>query len=624
MKIKKRQKENIITDENANYKNFLAYTIAVFLIIFPFCVYSHVEQLSELAQQYFSNTEGYTADFFLYHKEILLVTFSVWLVLFFIGEHIYPEHPVGDIPLRRESARVTLYLVGIYALFILLSTMFAKDTQTALWGSCTEYEGIPALVGYLVLFLAGYNYFQSEHRRKILRKALIILMTVISILALVEFFYKPIYELGFMKYLIAPAEYRKMACSLSNKEFIGRVTLSFYNPGYLGGLCAMLLPVCFGFAYEEEKKCRKILYFLLNTGLCFTLLGAGSTGAFLAAMVGMVILFFSLRREKKRLLLAVGELAIILSIGFCMTNTISAGKLGEKLFYVATNQSRGVQQKEQFMVSCMELTEGKLRVSTGEREFVVEEGVIEYLVLETLKFTDKNGNEIPTKVDETGILHLQKEGYEAVQFTYNGSYLSMDLGYEDTVDFYVTENGFALVGQNGVALEQIPQSQITSNSLKKLYPVATGRGYMWVNTIPLLKECLFIGKGPGNFVYVFPQNEVVGLLNTHGSYKFVVDKPHNWYLQIAVNTGVISLIAVLGLMFRYFGRGAYEYCIQSRKERGSVFEKTLWAGLMVFCITGLVNDSIVAVNPIFWLLFGVGSCAVDNRRGQRKTGGQET
>lgn len=633
MRSKYRKKTKVIKNENIKYKNFLVHTIMVFLCIFPFCVYSHVEQLSELAQKYFPNTKGYTADFFLYHKEKLLFIFAVWLLLFFVGEHIYPEHPIRDIPLRRKTARVTLILIGIYAVCILLSALFSIDKATALWGSCTEYEGIAALFGYLVLFLAGYNYFQSDYHRKILKRGITVLITAICVLALVEFFCGAIYEMGFMKYLIAPEEYRDMAASLSNKEFSGKVTLSFYNPGYLGGLCAMLLPISFGFAFEEEKVWKKCLYLLLAGGLMFTLLGAGSTGPFLAAVAGMFLLFFCLRVDRKQLLLTTGYFFCVLAGIFFLTNMMTKGGMMERFFSVATNQSGQEQQKERFAVTYMELKGRTLEVSTGKHSFQMEEGVSEYLVLETLKFTDENGEEIQTSIDEDGVLYLLGDGYKAVKFTHNGTYLSMELGYDDTVDFYVTEEGFFLVGQNGVALAEIPQSEIKSEFLKELYPIATGRGYMWINTLPILKECLVIGKGPGNFVYAFPQNEVVGLLNTHGSCKFVVDKPHSWYLQIAVNTGVLSLVCVLGLMFRYIKGGIKDYCIrkknekkefkqkESSKETGVIFEKALWAGLTAFCITGLVNDSIVAVNPVFWLLFGVGSCAVDNRRNKERSGG---
>lgn len=616
MKAKYRKKTRVIEDENVKYKNFLVHTIAVFLCVFPFCVFSHVEHLSELAQKYFKNTEGYTADFFLYHKEKFLLIFAIWLVLFFVGEHIYPKHPIKNIPLKSKAARITLILLGIYALCISISALFSKDKVTTIWGSCTEYEGIIALLGYLVLFLAGYNYFRSEYHRKILKRAIVVLMTVISVLAIIEYFSGPIYEISFMKYLIAPAEYREMAASLSNKEFLGKITLSFYNPGYLGGLCAMLLPISFGLAYETEIRWKKILYLLLTAGLGFTLLGTGTTGPFIATIVGMLVLIFGLRTDKKRLFTNIGYVLGIFGIVFLMTNIVTEGKMTERLFSVVTNQSNQEQQTQRFMVTNMQIEGETLEVSTKEHSFNVEMDDSEDSVLEALKFTDDNGFEIPTTIDADGTLHLLTEGYEAVEFTYNGLYLSMDLGYEDTVDFYVTEEGFALVGQNGAALGKIPETEIKSEFLKSLYPIATGRGYMWVNTLPVLKECILIGKGPGNFAYAFNQNEVVGLLNTHGSYKFVVDKPHNWYLQIAVNTGLLSLVCVLVLMFRYIKGGVNCYWMSKNhsKEEGMVFAKALWAGLIAFCVTGLVNDSIVAVNPIFWLLFGVGSCAVDNMR----------
>lgn len=601
MKVK-RKEAIVIREEDLKYKDRFAFTIIVFLNLLPFCVFSHVEQLPETAQQYFQNTNGYIADFFLYHKEKLLVIFAVWLILFFIGEHIYPKNPARDIPLRSKTARVTLLCVGIYAVTIVLSTVFAEDGQTALWGSCTEYEGMMALLAYLVLFLAGYNYFRGAYRREMLKKGLVVFMTVLSVLAVVESCYKPIYEIGFMKYLIAPPEYREMAAGLSNVGFQGKTVLSFYNPGYLGGLCAMLIPIGFGFAYEEEKRPKRICYLLLNAGLWFTLLGTGVTGAFFAAAAGMIILFLSLRKDKKKLLSNAGIWILVMLLMLVLANLVTKGAVADRIFAVVTNEDKIKKSDEYFAVEEMELTDGRLRVSSGKGTFFIGKDVIE----------DEAGKEIPMELGADGVLHLLPEKLKAVSLTYDGRVLALDLGYEDTVDFYVTEDGLKLVGQNGMALDEIPQSRVKRELLKKCYPLATGRGYMWANTLPILKECILIGKGPGNFAYAFVQNEVVGLLNTHGSYKFVIDKPHSWYLQTAVSTGVISLLAVLVLIFRYLGRGIVTYCIQNKKQK--VFEKALWSGLFAFCITGLVNDSIVAVNPIFWLLFGVGSCAVDNNK----------
>lgn len=616
---KHKKKRNKRQEEAASYKRVVVYTIAGFLCLLPLCVYSHLERLSPLAARYFSHTQGYTAEFFLYHKEMLLTAFAAWLILFFVGEHIYPKNPVKEIPLRSREARVTLILAGTYALLVLLSTLFARDRRTALVGSCTEYEGVLALLAYIILFLAGYNYFREERCRKLLKGGIVILMTVVSLLALTEYFYGPIYELPFMKYLIAPKELREMAASLSGEVYRGRITLSFYNPAYLGGLCAMMLPICFGFAWEEKQKLRKILYLLLVSGICFTLVGCGTSGPFFAAVVGMAALFLALQGKWRQLLCTLGELLALLAVGFLLVNTLSQGRLGARIASVVTNGDAHMQANEKFALKSMELKEGELKVSSKEAGFSVRvkgsieahDGMTGTGIPEFLEIRDETGAEITGGVDKDGGVLLEGEEYEAVRLYCDGSYLLLDLGYEDTVNFYVTAKGLALIGQNGDALLEIPQPEVKNSFLRKLYPLATGRGYAWVNTLPILKESLLLGKGPGHFVYSFPQHEVVGLMNTHGNYRFVIDKPHNWYLQIAVNTGVLSLLAVLWLMLRYFIRGAGYVMRKKAAEVGASFEKALWAGLLAFCITGVVNDSIVAVNPIFWIMFGIGSCEID-------------
>ena len=361
----KRSKRKKYEKDEAGYQRLLVVTILIFLNVVPFFVYSHVELLPELAQEYFANKEGYTADFFLYWKEMLLSAFAVWLVLFFIGERIYPEHPIKNIPLRNKNAKITLRAAGVYVGCLFVSTILSKEKRTALVGCCTEYEGMLALLAYVVLFLAGYNYFQKKRDRELLKYGLTILMSVIAVLALVESFYQPIYEIDFMKYLIAPAEYREMAASLSNQEYRGRVTLSFYNPAYLGGLCAMLLPICFGFAYEENRKWKRWCYLLLTASILFTLLQTGSTGAFLGAVLGMVLLCLMLRRDRRRLLAAAGRLMLLLAAGFLLMNFLSDGKAAEKVVSVVKNQDKW-ESTTPFPVTEIKIEGEGVRVSSRE------------------------------------------------------------------------------------------------------------------------------------------------------------------------------------------------------------------------------------------------------------------
>lgn len=59
-------------------------------------------------------------------------------------------------------------------------------------------------------------------------------------------------------------------------------------------------------------------------------------------------------------------------------------------------------------------------------------------------------------------------------------------------------------------------------------------------------------------------------------------------------------------MFVCHKRGKGVWDSEQSVVTDSIFAGTLHIALVAFAIMGLVNDSIVAVDPIFWLLCGVG------------------
>ena len=73
----------------------------------------------------------------------------------------------------------------------------------------------------------------------------------------------------------------------------------------------------------------------------------------------------------------------------------------------------------------------------------------------------------------------------------------------------------------------------------------------WSRTLPLLKDNILLGTGPDTFLLAFPNDDYVAMSN--GGYATeLITKPHNMYLQIAVQTGVLSLICFLVFYFWYF------------------------------------------------------------------------
>jgi len=133
----------------------------------------------------------------------------------------------------------------------------------------------------------------------------------------------------------------------------------------------------------------------------------------------------------------------------------------------------------------------------------------------------------------------------------------------------------------------------------------SGRGHIWNNTLPLLKDYLFVGIGANCYIFARPQNDYI--------YQSYVDipnlyevKPHSWYLQQWIETGMIGFLALLGFYLWYAIRSIRIY------RRASLHDGLTWIGIGIFCgtlaymVTGLANDSMVCTAPVFWIILGLG------------------
>ena len=157
----------------------------------------------------------------------------------------------------------------------------------------------------------------------------------------------------------------------------------------------------------------------------------------------------------------------------------------------------------------------------------------------------------------------------------------------------------------GMALMKLTEQEKSLDFLENHYHFANMRGYIWARTLPLLKKYFLLGSGPDTFLLVFPNNDLVGLYNS-GHVNEVITKPHCMYLQVGVQTGVPSLIALLVFFiwylidsFKLYWKHNYEGYLP--KIGVAIFVSTI--GYMILAIT---NDSCVATSPIFFALAGMG------------------
>ena len=87
-----------------------------------------------------------------------------------------------------------------------------------------------------------------------------------------------------------------------------------------------------------------------------------------------------------------------------------------------------------------------------------------------------------------------------------------------------------------------------------------------------------------------------------------MDKPHNYFLQIGINNGILYLLITLALFGIYFIKGIISGIKREFGESSYIFTATI-----AYMVTLLFNDSVVSVAPIFWCIFSMGVMLIGGR-----------
>lgn len=599
---KSKQIRKSVNDE-PGYKKIAALIIMISMAVIPWVTYMKVVKLDSVASEYFQNSDGLSADFFLYYKAVLVIILGIFIACFIIGENIFPDNIIKDTPVRSRNNRIMVIAAGIFILMTVLSAVFSRYHATVRRGSPSEYESVYVLAAYMLLFLGGMNYFCYENVSRLLKRIMLGLALVTIVLTCAEAFYKPLLEIGWIKNMITPSAYKWIVSDLRVSGFSDMVGLTFYNPNYYGGFCILIFPFMWNSFLTENKRIWQIIYGIASAGMIFCVLESQASASFYVLIAEILLTLIIHIRSIKHMWKRLTVYILVMMLVIIVTNVISGGKLFKYGKDIAANETIDeVNGKtDKFQLDDIKLENNKLRIIGPDRELciIVNDGI--------LQFMDGSGNKLMVS-NTDDVIHFDNEGYNMVSITLNSyNQIVIDLGYDDTIEFYVSDNMFYGVGQNGSKITEVSMDKRWG---KRLYPLFTGRGYAWVNTLPMLGKTIVIGHGAGTFAYYFKQNDYVGLLNTHGSTKFVIDKPHSMYLQTAMEEGCIALAAtliifVMAICNYLVNCKCVELCYNNKSHNLASIAGASFVAGVGFMIYGLVNDSMVTVNPVFWIILGI-------------------
>ena len=537
----------------------------------------------------------YQYDFFMHAKSIAFLVLIVWMLIVLADRVL----------IRRMQIRNWKYFIPLYLYLLLagLSTVLSVDKTLSLKGMWQQYESIWVLAGYVVAVFYCAQVIEKSADLKVICGALVVGAFLQGLIGLSQFIGKDFFSGGFGKKLMSAgidAAGNALQYQFSDAE--SSVYMASYNPNYAAVYIILVLPLILALFFVVKKQVSKIVCVILSILLLLCLYGSGSeTGLLVGGMLLVIaVIFAELIRKTTALKRGLGILLCLVLVcggigGYDMAKDHVLLNAIKKSVQKQTYNLEGIETDGEGVTLCYCGKKFKLipeKTEAGQSLTAVEDGKTSMTAswdndTQSFRFKDTvYDNWHYDTYEQDGVQYLLIQGKKLTWIFYK----------EEGSDRYVYLN------QNGKA-DEIKNA----NAVFKGYERAlSGRGYIWGRTIPLLPAHFLWGSGPDTFAVAFPQSDYVMRANTNfRMYQQLPTKAHNMYLQTALQTGVLSLICLLVFWIRYFLLFLNNIRKGEKKELFLLRCGTA-AGILGFLLMGMLNDSNLAVSPVFWCIMGMG------------------
>jgi len=516
---------------------------------------------------------------------------------------------IGIIILAPLSMMVTLIKRGFYkdkfiiillilALCFGISTIMSPFLPVALKGVSDRYEGVATLISYILITISTIGLIETKKELLILLGSGLFSLLIISAIGVGQFYGFDILQTDFGKKLILPSSQEHLVKTLRFKFNAGWIYSTFYNPNYGGSISVIFIaPIVVSIFYVKKKK-NLIGLFILYSFVFFLWFGCQSRAGLYSGMGTLIVfILFKFRlilRSYKRVIILIGLSATQLAFMTFLNPNYSLGNT-LTLKGGVYNNIREIDQVNGFTV--IQDKDSKLFIKGTPNNY-------------GLSFYDENKNVIPLSIIN-GAFHLNNEKYKNYSFTRSKKPSNLYImKYEEfQYELVVLKDGsIKTLGMRNKVIDIINPPRI--KALDGYEAKGTARFFIWSRSLPLVNKTGLFGSGPDTFSLLFPQNDIFGKrLGFGGLIKnknMFVDKPHNFFLQIILNTGIISFIIFFILTFWY---GLESLILYFKLPIENLFQIVGIAsafGVLAFLMSGMFNDSSVSSSPYFWFLLGVG------------------
>lgn len=569
----------------------------------PLIVIMHV--YDQGIDEHFWALTGKRIDLFLYYKMWAIILLAIVMSVKLIFQRKKYQIALDERIWTKRNMFQWFPLFG-YLVLVILSTCLSEYSKMGFFGAMEQYETVFTVIAYVMISYYAYRIIQCDKDIELIVDCQAICAAIVSVLWILQILGINFLNWGIIEILSEIIEGQSR--SLNSSNIMNSSTLA--NTNYVGVYCVILIILLTAMCFQIKKKKKLLLYIADIVLLSIMLIGSKALTSVIALGAVTIILLFAKMKvivKNKKVSIAV-FCALIAGIILVL---LFGGSFQNKLIYNLKQEKSGIRYDRDIVTN------------QDNVAYRIDEEWI-YLSFENgtegtkLAIKDKDGNNLKIMVVGDHTLVPEEEKYQGITIDF-GKINTMDYG------FLINEKdfGYSFVKHDNhywFYYKDELYSYLDTTKIERVQALdgyenfISGRGYIWARTLPLLKHSIVLGTGRDSFMMTFPNNDVFGKKGL-GFINVIITRPHNLYLQMMVQDGIIGTLlvffAVLFYMFRF---------LKNRKLKNSPIQEGIFWAVFAYGILGLANDSLVLTAPIVWLFLGIGIGGVSRAESEIKEG----
>ena len=555
-------------------------------------IYQYNANLSQF--DWFPNGADEHTDFFFGWKMIVIIVCGAVMAATLIYRYWKKKEKF-----RFENS---IYPLLVYVMMVAMSAMFSNYKYWVMHGTYELLEPVWVVFAYVLLCYYTYQYVTEEKQIKIILTWSGIGVVIVTLIGVFQYWGMDIFRSSFGKHLITnPADWGQL--DNFNFQVLDKVSYcTLYNQNFLAFYFGIMIPLVFCVIIATKKWWIKGILGFLEVGCLICLKGSESDSSWIALLAGCTIaIFVYLSRRKKTFI--IGSCVFIIGC-MCIGWYVCGTHVGKQIIttivgtYHMQDKVRlnGFDTEDDCVVFDIDENKLYLRYSVDENQMV------------QIVCKDEDGDEV-----ERTLLDSELLVYELEDSRFQGILLRPMWYGNDTLTIMVSIDGqdwsFTNVDGQGYFYYNHAGKLIKYHGVKSAdlfrEDAFSKRGRIWNLTIPLLGRHILVGSGANTFMFEYPQDYYIYHSYDIENTTYYV-KAHCWYLQQWIETGLIGTLALLIFIGWYVIRSIKIYRKANFNENISWLGFGLFTGILVYLISGLVNDSNVCTAPVFWGAIGLG------------------